>query len=156
MALCEADNEVQRIREELELLPREMQAHLRYLQQLLAKQGAIEAALLAAQQAPAGQLDVAASNLVAAGYVPLGGQGRYQPSAAQLVGNSQAVSGALSYLRIAKLEVQQLLANSQREFRSLSSDGAQGAPEQHGTEDLDSEGDWFVPDEGADGNEDAP
>ncbi|WIA22063.1 hypothetical protein OEZ85_004408 [Tetradesmus obliquus] len=92
IALCEADNEVQRIREELELLPREMTAHLRYLQQLLAKQGDVEAALLAAQRLPADQCDAAASSLVAAGYGQLAGQGRYQPSAVQLVADSQALS----------------------------------------------------------------
>ncbi|WIA35963.1 hypothetical protein OEZ86_004340 [Tetradesmus obliquus] len=67
IALCEADNEVQRIREELELLPREMTAHLCHLQQLLAKQGDDETALLAAQRLPADQCDAAASSLVAAG-----------------------------------------------------------------------------------------
>jgi hypothetical protein len=50
IALYEADNEVQCIKEEPELLPLEMSAHLQYLQQLLAQQERIQAALLAARQ----------------------------------------------------------------------------------------------------------
>jgi hypothetical protein len=102
IALCEADNEVRRIKEELELLPQEMRAHLRYLQQLLATQSNIEAALLAAEQVPAAQLEAAAGGVVAAGYVQLGGTGRYQASAVQLLESSRAVSGALSYVLCAQ------------------------------------------------------
>ncbi|KAF6253505.1 hypothetical protein COO60DRAFT_1668684 [Scenedesmus sp. NREL 46B-D3] len=138
IALCEADNEVQRIEEELQLLPLEMQAHLRYLRQLLAKQGEIEAALLAAQQVPTSQLDAAASNLATAGYVQLGGTGRYQPSAVQLVANNQAVSGALSYLRIAQQEVRQVLAKSTQLIGSIR-DGVLLAPIDAESEDADSE-----------------
>jgi hypothetical protein len=151
IALCEADNEVQRIEEELQLLPLEMQAHLQYLQQLLAKQGEIEAALLVAQQVPASQLDVAASNLVAAGYVQLGGTGRCQPSAVQLVADSQAVSGALSCLRIAKREVKRVLARSKQLIGSISRDGVLIAPVESESEDADSEDNGFAPD-GSDGS----
>lgn len=155
IALCEADNEVQRIREELELLPREMTAHLRYLQQLLAKQGDVEAALLAAQRLPADQCDAAASSLVAAGYGQLAGQGRYQPSAVQLVADSQALSGALSYLRIAKVEVQRLLANSRQQMRSLNVEGLPGVVVEQESEDVDSEGSGFAPDSDVEGGEGA-
>jgi hypothetical protein len=67
IALCEADNEVQRIKEELELLPREMSAHLQHLQQLLTQQEGIEAALLAAQESPSSPRLEAATGLAAAG-----------------------------------------------------------------------------------------
>jgi hypothetical protein len=45
LAICEADNEVRRIREEVQLLVREMHAHLRYWEQKVAGQAALEAAL---------------------------------------------------------------------------------------------------------------
>jgi len=49
LELCEADNQVLRIREELQLLPREMQAHLRHYQALIKRQEALIRALQAAQ-----------------------------------------------------------------------------------------------------------
>jgi hypothetical protein len=145
IALCEADNEVQRIKEELQLLPREMQAHLQYMQQLLTKQRNIEAALLAAQQVPTGQLEAAASSVAAAGYVQLGGTGRYQPSAVQLLVNSRAVSGALSCVRIGMLEVQQLLSKSVR-LIGLNIDGVVVGGVEAEQEEPDSEGSGYAPD----------
>lgn len=155
MAVCEADNEVLRIREELQLLPQEMRAHLQYLQQLLATQGGMEAALLAAQRAPTTQLDAAADGLVAAGYAQLGGMGRYQPSALQLIGNGQAVSGALSYLRMAKLEVQQMLASAMKLIGALNIDGVLSVDVEQESEDVDSEGSGYAPDSGLEAGDDA-
>lgn len=56
LELCEADNQVLRIKEELELLPMEMRAHLRHYQALIQRQEALICALQAAQ---AGAGDVA-------------------------------------------------------------------------------------------------
>jgi hypothetical protein len=150
IALCEADNEVQRIKEELQLLPREMRAHLQYLQQLLSKQGDIEAALLAAQQIPSSERAAAASSVVAAGYVQLGGAGRYQTSAEQLLSSDQALSGALSYVRIGKLESQQLLSKAVKLFSSLNVDGVmagfvEAEQEEAEQEEADSEGSDLAP-----------
>lgn len=146
IALCEADNEVRRIKEELELLPQEMRAHLRYLQQLLATQSNIEAALLAAEQVPAAQLEAAAGGVVAAGYVQLGGTGRYQASAVQLLESGRAVSGALSYVRLGGLEAQQLLSRSLRLFGSLQVDGVLNGHVDAEQEEPDSEGSGYAPD----------
>jgi DNA-binding IclR family transcriptional regulator len=149
IALCEADNEVRRIMEEQELLLREMTAHLQYLQQLLAQQEGMEAALLAAQQSPSSRVHEAATALVAAGYVQLGGAGRYQPSAVQLVSTAAAVSGALSWLRIAKLEVQQLLTKAVDTIGSLNEDGVSGLGVAAAPAEPDSEGSDYAPESDA-------
>jgi hypothetical protein len=145
IALCEADNEVQRIKEELELLPREMSAHLQHLQQLLAQQEGIEAALLAAQQSPSSPQLEAATGLAAAGYVQLGGAGRYVPSVVQLVSTAATVSGALSLLRVAKLEVQQLLSKAVSIIGSLNMDGVSGLYVEPVQAEPDSEGSDYAP-----------
>lgn len=150
---CKADNEVQRIKEELQLLPREMRAHLQYLQQLLSTQGDIEAALLAAQQTPSSEVAAAASSVVAAAYVQLGGVGRYQPSAEQLLSNHQALSGALSCVRLGKLETQQLLSKAVKLFSSLNVDGVLVGFVEAEQEEVDSEDSDLAPssdDEAAD------
>lgn len=45
LKVCDAYNEVQRIKEELQLLPREMQAHLQYWTAVIDKQDALIAVL---------------------------------------------------------------------------------------------------------------
>jgi hypothetical protein len=49
LELCEADNQVLRIKEELQLLPREMHAHLRHYQALIQRQEVLINTLQAAQ-----------------------------------------------------------------------------------------------------------
>lgn len=100
MAVCEADNEVSRIREELVLLPQEMQAHLQYYRGLATRLSQLEARL-----APA--CETSAQDLEAAGYTALQGGGRYQPDTSQLLSDAAARSGALTYVRLAQVEVQQ-------------------------------------------------
>lgn len=62
LELCEADNQVLRIREELQLLPREMRAHLRHYQTLIQRQ---EELIQTLQQVQPGTDDAAAQQLAA-------------------------------------------------------------------------------------------
>jgi hypothetical protein len=50
LELCEADNEVLRIKEELQLLPREMRVHMQYYQELISRQQRLISTLQAAPQ----------------------------------------------------------------------------------------------------------
>lgn len=60
LELCEADNQVLRIKEELQLLPREMRAHLRHYQTLIQRQ---EALINTLQEARPTESDAAARQL---------------------------------------------------------------------------------------------
>lgn len=112
LQLCEADNNVQRIKEELGLLVQEMRAHVSFYRNLMERLEQLEAAMLA----PVG----GASRLEAAGYHMLPGAGRYQPSAQQLVSDPLALSGAVTFLRVAKHEVSRKLQLARTEFAKLS------------------------------------
>ena len=140
LELCEADNEVRRLQEELPLLRREMQAHLRYWQQQINKQQQVEDVLL---DVSTKVRDAAAAGLfndeLATQYAGLlkqsmhaidGGarfpdaeqqQGRYQASAAQLLAWPCALSGALSVVRIAQQEAKGHLARAVAAFAPFAS-----------------------------------
>jgi hypothetical protein len=87
VSVCEADNEVSRIKEELLLLPREMNAHMSYYRKLAARLTQLQA-ILAADVGPT------VEQLQAAGYVALQGVGRFQPSAEDIA-SSDVVRSAL-------------------------------------------------------------
>lgn len=67
LAVCEA-YEVQRIKEELALLPREMDAHLQYWQAVVDKQDRLIAVLLTPPPATAGDVEAAVQQLHAVGF----------------------------------------------------------------------------------------
>jgi len=68
LAVCEAYNEVQRIKEELALLPREMEAHLQYWQAVVDKQDRLIAMLLTPPPATAGDVEAAVQQLHSIGF----------------------------------------------------------------------------------------
>ncbi|WIA43567.1 hypothetical protein OEZ86_010016 [Tetradesmus obliquus] len=92
------------------------------------------------------QVQAAAGGVVAAGYVQQSGTGRYQASAVQLLESGRAVSGALSYVRLGRLEAQQLLSRSLRLFGSLQVDGVLNGHVDAEQEEPDSEGSGYAPD----------
>lgn len=102
VSVCEADNEVSRIKEELLLLPKEMNAHLSYYRNLAARLTQLQT-LLTADDGPT------AEHLQAAGYSVLQGVGRYQPSVEGIVSNAAVRSGVLTLVGLAQFEVKQLL-----------------------------------------------
>jgi hypothetical protein len=135
LELCEADNEVLRLQEELPLLRREMQAHLKYWQQYISRQQQVERVLL--------DVSGKVNDAVAAGlfneervaeYAVLleqslqaieGGislpsheqqHGRYQASAAQLLTWPGAMSGALNAVRTVQEEGKGHLARAVAAF----------------------------------------
>lgn len=67
LKVCEAYNEVQRIKEELQLLPREMEAHLQYWAAVIDKQDALIAILLSPAAAAATTATDLAQRLQAGG-----------------------------------------------------------------------------------------
>lgn len=101
LQLCEADNKVSRLTEELQLLEGEMRACITYYERLIIKLQALERGLQAG------------SDLVAAGFTVLAGTGRYQPSPEQLLADPLARSGALSYVHAALAEVEEKLGVAQ-------------------------------------------
>jgi hypothetical protein len=150
MAICEADNEVARIKEELVLLPQEMQAHIRFYRDLEAQLKQLQAAM-AADSVPTPE------GLVAAGFAVLPGMGRYQPAAADVLASSGVRSGAVTFVRLAQVEVQQLLRVAVKAF-ARAGVVAESAAEQHSEEsdsDADSEdGDQAAPAAGGGGDTD--
>lgn len=129
LELCEADNEVLRLQEELPLLRREMQAHLKYWQQHISRQQQVEHVLLdvdgkvhAAATAGVFDAELAAEYAVLLEQsmrtieggisLPSGEQqhGRYQASAAQLLAWPGALSGAINAVRTAQQEAKDHLA----------------------------------------------
>jgi hypothetical protein len=140
LELCEADNEVLRLQEELPLLRREMQAHSRYWRQQIDRQQQVEGVLL---DVSSQVCDAVAAGLfndeLATQYAQLlkqsmqaidGGvsfpngeqqQGRYQASAAQLLAWPGALTGALSVVRIAQQEAKGHLARAVAAFAPFAS-----------------------------------
>lgn len=98
-----------RIKEELELLPKEMRAHLSYYRRLASRLTQLQT-ILAADAAPA------AEQLAAAGYTQLRGLGRYQPSVESIGSDSAVRSGVLTYVGLAQFEVQHLLTAAVKAF----------------------------------------
>uniref|UniRef100_A0A383VEL3 Uncharacterized protein n=1 Tax=Tetradesmus obliquus TaxID=3088 RepID=A0A383VEL3_TETOB len=115
LEVCEADNEVCRLQEELPLLLKEMKAHLKYWQRQVDQQQQVERVLLyVASKVRDADAEGLLTAEVAAEYAGLlkqsmqnisGGislpeaeqqQGRYQASAAQLLAWPGALGGALS------------------------------------------------------------
>lgn len=109
MAVCAADNEVSRIKEELLLLPREMRAHVRFYQGLESKLTGLHT-VLAADSTPT------AEGLRAAGLTMLLGTGRYQPAAESVLSSARVRSGAATFVRLAQLEVQEQLRVAVKAF----------------------------------------
>lgn len=68
LAVCEAYNEVERIKEELALLPREMEAHLQYWQAVVDKQERLIAVLLTPPPAAAGDVEAVVQQLHSIGF----------------------------------------------------------------------------------------
>jgi hypothetical protein len=133
MAVCEAYNEVSRMKEELGLLPKEMQAHMQFYRDLEAKLKQLQA-VLAADSTPTLEA------LQAAGFSVLLGTGRYQP--AELVLSSAAVrSGAVTFVRLAHVEVQEQLRVAVKAFASagVSVDGETEQPDNELNGEEDSE-----------------
>jgi hypothetical protein len=116
MAVVEADNEVNRIKEELQLLPKEMRAHITYWKKLLQQQQNLEARLQETVDNSAAGSDTVAAEVRNAGYVPLPGQGRYQPTVQQMLQQPAVLGGAISYLRAAQDEVNQQLQKALKIF----------------------------------------
>lgn len=144
MEVCEADNAVARIKEELVLLPREMQAYVSNHRGLLQRLQQLQLALAG---------DSTAEQLEAAGYTPLDGTGRYQPSAQSLQSHAGLRSGAMVYVGVALTEVRQRLADAAKRFRTVGMDVEQlhGVPDE--AADADSEdGDMPPPAGAADGD----
>lgn len=153
LELCEADNEVLRLQEELPLLRREMQAHLKYWQQHISRQQQVERVLLdvggkVRDAAAAGLLDDARAaeyaGLLEQSMRVIGGgislpsaeqhHGRYQASAAELLAWPGALSGALHAVRTAQQEAKGHLARAVAAFAPFvsapqagSADGAAAA-----------------------------
>jgi len=100
MAVCEADNEVSRIREELDLLPREMRAHVSYYRRLAARLSKLRAALVPDSEPTAEELQ-------AIGYTDV------------VLASGAVCSGALTFVRLAEVEVQQRLAEAALAFASV-------------------------------------
>lgn len=111
MEVCEADNEVCRIREELQLLPQEMLAYIGYHKALQEKLQQLHSVLTAADST--------------AGYAELGA-GRYQPSSDSIMSSSSMRSGAGAPVRLAQAEVKQRLADAVKKFASVGIDVAAG------------------------------
>lgn len=124
MSVCEADNEVSRIREELELLPREMRAHVSYYRRLAARLSKLQAALVP-------DSEPTAEELLAIAYTMLQGQGRYQPAMDDVLARGAVRSGALTFVRLAEVEVQQRLAEAAVAFAGVGvvAEGEQVEPE---------------------------
>jgi hypothetical protein len=141
MAVCEADNEVSRIKEELRLLPKEMQAHVQFYRDLESKLTQLQT-VLAADSTPT------LEGLQAAGFSTLLGIGRYQPTAESVLSSAGVRSGAVSFVRVAQIEVQEQLRVAAKAFAGVVV-GVEGAAEQLGDEldgDADSEdGDMAAP-----------
>jgi hypothetical protein len=108
MEVCEADNEVARIKEELEVLPKEMSAHLSHYCKLAAHLQHLQVALAA---------EPTAQQLHDAGYTMLQGTGRYQPSSEAVAASAHVRSGTLTFVSLAEWEVQQQLAKARSAFR---------------------------------------
>lgn len=113
LRLSEANNEVCRIEEELELLQREMHAHLTYYEQhLIPMLHQLELELR--------------GDIGADAYVMLPGPGRYQPSAQQLRDDPLARSGALSYVRAAQFEAAFNLGVAREHFARIGLSSTSG------------------------------
>jgi hypothetical protein len=140
LELCEADNEVLRLQEELPLLRREMQAHLKYWQQHINRQQQVERVLLdvgskVSDAAAAGLLNderaAEYAGLLEQSMRAIGGgislpsaeqqHGRYQASAAELLAWPGALSGALNAVRTAQQEAKGHLARAVAAFAPLIS-----------------------------------
>lgn len=119
MALCEADIEVCRLKEELPLLLREMQSHTRFWQRLLQRQQRLETVLLAATAAGGDVLpQQLQGQLLGCGYnVSSTQHGRYHPGAEHLLASCDTVSGAVGLVRLGQLEAKQQLAKAVALFR---------------------------------------
>jgi hypothetical protein len=109
MAVCEADNEVSRIKEELQLLPKEMQAHVQFYRDLKSKLTQLQT-VLAADSTPT------LEGLHAAGFSMLLGTGRYQPSAESVLSIAGVRSGAVTFVQLAQIEVQHQLRVAAQAF----------------------------------------
>lgn len=108
MEVCEADNEVARIKEELALLPQEMRAYLSYHTGLLQRLQQLQLALAG---------DNTAEQLQAAGYTALQGSGRYQPSVQAVELSGSLRSGAMVFVGLALTEVRQRLADASKQLQ---------------------------------------
>lgn len=146
LELCEADNEVCRLQEELPQLRREMQAHMRYWQHLLERQQQLMEALLIAASTrrhatAAGLFDascaaqcasVLGQNMQACGYSvssPGAAQqpGRFLPTPAELLASPGALSGAVSVVLAAQHEAKAQLAKAVATFAPFADAGAGAA-----------------------------
>lgn len=157
VSVCEAHNEVARIVEELELLPKEMQAHLSYYRSLETRLTQFANAL-AAEQGTTSDL------LQAVGYTVLQGRGRYQPGVDSIVSDAAVRSGVLTFVGLAQFEVQQQLKKAVNAFAAAglpgltidpsvhvdaSEEGDVGVDSQDGDVGVDSEdGDMQAPSDG--------
>jgi len=147
MAVCEADNEVSRIKEELALLPQEMQAHLQHYRGLATRMAQLEARL-----APA--CESTAEDLRAAGYTTLQGGGRYQPDMNQVLTVAAVRSGALTFVRLAQVEVRQQLDKAIMWFAKAGvvdeNTAAQGDVSDRGSDADSEDGDLAAPSDDSD------
>jgi hypothetical protein len=140
LELCEADNEVLRLREELPLLRREMQAHLKYWRQCIDRQHQVERVLLDVSNKVkdaiaaglfneervaeyGGLLEQSLQAIEGGISLPSSDQlhGRYQASAAQLLTWPGAMSGALHAVRTVQEEAKGHLARAVAAFAPFMS-----------------------------------
>lgn len=133
MAVCEADNEVSRLKEEVQLLPEEMQAHVAYYRKLISRLQQLQDVLSDAA--------ASAQQLRDAGWCQLGGTGRYQPDIESILASTAVRSGALTFVRLAHAEVQQHLAVAIGVFANGGIAAASAAAEdsRHADDIVDSE-----------------
>jgi hypothetical protein len=144
MEVCEADNEVARIKEELALLPQEMRAYVSYHRGLLQRLQQLQLTLAG---------NSTAQQLQAAGYTALEGAGRYQPNVQDVERSGGVRSGAAVFVGLALTEVRQRLADAAKQLQTVGVAVEQLGDESGAAADADSEDGDLPPPAASDGDD---